>query len=101
MFLGLFGQKKALGDIDFGAHAPAAATAAVVTLAAVAQSRRLVHKVYWSFSEAPASGAKITITGGDATFEVAITAAGPGGFSLGPYVGAVNTQVVVTLASGG
>lgn len=80
-------------------HFPAAATAAVVTLAAIEFKRRVVARIVWSYSAAP-TGGKLTITGEGTTFEFDITAAGPGSLPL-CYVGAENTAVVVTLASGG
>lgn len=97
----LRGGNKNPVDILNASHLPSAATAAVVTLPAVANAKNCIGKVYWSYDAAPAAGAKLTITGSGITFEISITAAGPGAFTMGPYVGVVNTPVVATLSSGG
>lgn len=84
------------------AQAPAANTAAVITLVAVPEQRQKLRFVAWSYSAAPTGGA-LTITGleGGATWEVAITAAGPGAMIMPQLTGRVNTDVVITLATGG
>jgi hypothetical protein len=94
-----FGHVTGRDSVLSGLHRPAAATAAIVTLAAVARMRHIVHYVAWSYDTTP-TGGKLTITkGGTVVWEVAITASGPGGLSLA-IIGAVNSEVVVTLASG-
>jgi hypothetical protein len=82
-------------------HAPAADTAAIITIAAVADETHVVDAVQWSYSEAP-TGGSLTITVNAVTkFKIAITAAGPGfiNFPQGLY-GDVNQAVVITLAAG-
>lgn len=85
---------KFVSDIAAGA-----ATAAVVTILAEATGRHVLCRIVWSYSAAP-TGGKLTITGEGTTLEFDITASGPGSLPL-TYVGVKNTNVVVTLASGG
>jgi len=84
-------------------HQPAAATAAVVTVAAPGAKRRtVICLIAYSYSEAPAAGTGLlTITDGGTTIAVfSITAAGPG-FVVCEIPANVNSEVVATLASGG
>lgn len=77
-----------------------AATAAVLTITKIDSKTRInLLKVYWSYSADP-TGGKLTITGGTVSFEIDITKGGPAGLTLGPYVASLNTDVVITLASG-
>lgn len=87
-----------IGNAKFASHFPAAATAAVVTVAAVANRKHVACRVIWSYSAAP-TGGKLTITGNGITLEFDITASGPGSLPL-TYVCTENTALVVTLASG-
>lgn len=83
-------------------HAPAAATAAVVTLAAVAGKRNVLGRITGSYSAAP-TGGLLTVEDGAGTvvWRVAITAAGPFDFAFDPpQHGSTNTAMIVTLASG-
>jgi hypothetical protein len=90
----------------WSSHVPVAATDAVVTLAAAANTRHVVDFLLWNYDSAPAAG-KITIvftTGGSVTtFTMTIgTTAGWNQLDLGsaPIVGDENTAVTITLASG-
>ena len=86
-------------SISADSNYPAAATAAVITKAAVAGRRWLIHNIQWSYSAAP-TGGKLTITdGGTTIFDIDITAAGPGSVDL-TLKGSLNSAVVITLASG-
>jgi hypothetical protein len=79
---------------------PAPATAAVVTIAAVTGLRTVIDKIFLSYGALP-TGGRLTITDGGATVvDFDIGAAGPGP-QLGRMSFAVNSAVVVTLASGG
>jgi hypothetical protein len=83
-------------------HAPAAATAAVVTYAAVARQKHVISGVAWSYSAAPTGGNLLVTDAGATVFSLDITAAGPG-FFIFPYPkrsAAANTALVITLASG-
>jgi hypothetical protein len=80
-------------------HAPAANTAAVVTLAASANKRHVIRFLVWSYSAAPTNG-RLTITDGGVTkADLDITTSGPGPLILDSVFG-VNSAVVVTLAAG-
>ena len=86
---------------------PAAATAAVITLAASSLTAHKGQKwaiggLAWSYDAAPTAG-KLNITnGGTQAFAVDVTSDGPGfiGFS-DPLKGDANAELVITLASGG
>src|SRR5574343_1981113 len=83
-------------------HAPAAATAAVLTFAATAGKRWVLNGVEWSYDADPTGGSlKVENGAGTTVFQVAITKGGPGYIKFEPpIVGSNNTAVVVTLASG-
>lgn len=84
-------------------HAPSAATAAVVTYAAEAGKKHCISGVAWSYSAAPTGGnLKIEDVSGTTIFSIDITAAGPGiiTFPIPKKSAAVNTAMIVTLASG-
>lgn len=83
-------------------HAPAAATAAVVTYAADASAAHIVSGIAWSYSAAPTGGnLKIEDGAGNTVFSIDITAAGPGYIYFEPAKkGTLNTAMIVTLASG-
>lgn len=84
-------------------HAPAANTAAIITLAAVADKRHHIAQIIYSYSGAPAGGRLSITDGGVTVFDQDITSGG----SLGPLQFsnplrfAVNSAVVITLAAGG
>ncbi len=86
-------------------HYPAAATAAVVTYAAVAGKRHVISGVHFGYSEAPAAGAVIKIedVAGTIVYQLPVTAAGPAPINFpDPIVSAaVNTALIITLTSGG
>jgi hypothetical protein len=85
-------------------HAPVAATAAVITLAAPGTNevkRHVIHGIQWSYTAAP-TGGRLTIvstTGSVVELDIDITAAGPGALGT-PISGVINSEVVITLASG-
>lgn len=84
-------------------HAPAAATAATKTVAAVTGVVHEIIGIEWSYDAAPTGGnLKIESPSGTAIFQVDITAAGPGQFNWDTRSkkGAVGQDVIVTLASG-
>jgi hypothetical protein len=83
-------------------HAPAAATAAVITKDLVAGKRHRLEQVEWSYSAAPTGGnLKIEDGAGNVVFSLDITAAGPGFIPLSPaIVGTAGTAMIITLASG-
>lgn len=85
-------------------HAPAAATAAVVTLTPSAATKGIVlSRVGWSYSAAPTAGS-LTISWNDGsarTRKWLISGAGPGSVSWPvPLRFPANVAVTVTLASG-
>jgi hypothetical protein len=83
------------------AHAPAANTAAVVTLAAAAGQAHVLAGVVSSYDAAP-TGGTLTIADGTTTLAWSVTAAGPAPVTFPvPLRFAVGAQVTVTLAAGG
>lgn len=90
-------------------HLPAAATAAVVTLAARTDGgRHVVFQIDYSFGvTAPAASTKLTVTGlnddGAITYtvDVQVIAGQYQMFFPNGLIGKANTAMVVTLASGG
>ena len=99
MLVKVVGQNALRETVRNALHVPAAATAAVVTIAAVANRKHWIHNIQWSYSADP-TGGRLTITSGGVTkFDVDITTSGPGGFGL-EIVGGVNEEIVITLASG-
>ena len=83
-------------------HAPAAATAAVLTFAATAGKRWVLNGAEWSYDADPTGGnLKVENGAGTTVFSVAVTKGGPGFIKFDPpIVGSTNTAVIVTLASG-
>lgn len=85
-------------------HAPAAATAAVVTKAAVSGKYHVIRRIDYSYSATPTGGnLKIEDVSGTVVFSIDIPAAGPGFVDFGEEGirgAAVNTAMIVTLASG-
>jgi hypothetical protein len=83
-------------------HAPAAATAAVLTFAAVEGKRYVLRGVEWSYSATPTGGnIKVENGSGVTVFNADVPAAGANSIVFEPpIVGSPNTALVVTLASG-
>lgn len=79
-------------------HAPAADTAAVVTLAAVVGERHVIHAIRASYSATPTGGG-LTVTSG-ATTILTLAIVGTSLILDGPLIGGVNEAVVVTLLTG-
>jgi hypothetical protein len=91
-------RKQTTGDL----HAPAAATAAVITYAAETGRQHVIGGIWYSYSAAP-TGGRLTIEDGAGTvvFDLTITAAGPGSVSFdAPLCGSPGVALVITLASG-
>ena len=83
-------------------HAPAANTAAVVTLAATAARAHVLSQIIWSYDGDPTGGSLTISIGGVALPSFAITSGGPGFLTFWPPIkGHVNEAIVVTLAAGG
>ena len=82
-------------------HAPAANTAAIVTLSAVTAKKHYLPRVAWSYNAVPTGGGLTVTDDGDTVFSVSITADGAGYLPLGIESGTSNTDMVVTLAAGG
>ncbi len=83
--------------------APAANTAAVATLAAVANCVNVASGISWSYSGTPTNGL-LTLSDGGATIrQWYITAGGPGQITFPTPISnaAINTSLVATLAAGG
>ena len=82
-------------------HAPAANTAAVVTLSAVAGRRHVIAGLYFGYDSAPTGGALTITDDGNTVFQVPITSEGLGFLPFDPPVqGTAGKAVVVTLAAG-
>jgi hypothetical protein len=83
-------------------HGPAAATAAVLTFAALSTGRWVLPGVEWSYDAAPTGGSlQVEDGSGTVVWKVNITAAGPGFIPFSPPIcGSENTAMIVTLASG-
>lgn len=85
-------------------NVPAANTAAVLTLAAPTDTarRRVFSSVHWSYSGAPTGGRLTIASSGQSTYDVDITAGGPGYLTFPDnFRGAAGQTVVLTLAAGG
>lgn len=86
------------------AHTPAADTAAVVTLAAVADEMHHIDGIICGYDETPAA-ARITISDGvqdDLTVPIVVADIVSIGFGGHPvFIGGAGLAVVVTLAAGG
>jgi hypothetical protein len=84
-------------------HYPAAATAAVVTYAAVAKRRHVISGVHFGYSETPASGAVLKIEVNSVIlYQLPITAGGAGPINFPePIMGGENQEMKITLTSGG
>lgn len=86
-------------------NVPAAATNAVITLAAPGATKvNVISGVAWSYSAAPTGGRlRIEDVSGTTIFDIDITAAGPGYIPFVPPKknAALNTAMIITLFSGG
>lgn len=84
-------------------HAPASATAAVVTYAADATKSHKITGVAWSYIGATPVGGNLKIEDGtDTVFTIDINQSGPGEFTFSQMKkGSINKDLVITLASGG
>jgi hypothetical protein len=84
-------------------HAPAAATAAVITLAADASQFHVLDWVAWSYDDTPTAGLLTITIAGTTVFSASITDKGPGIFNFYHpfYTITKNQAMVITLASGG
>ena len=81
-------------------HHPAADTAAVVTIAAVADRQHFLHGVQWSYSTDPTGGSLTIAVNGVTVWKVDIVSGGPGGFGAVEIPSGTNEAIVVTLATG-
>jgi len=91
--------KVPVQNLNQAIHVPAAATPAVVTLAATTGVRHIIHNIQWSYSAAPTGGRLTVVQGSTTILDLDITAAGPGGYNF-TLTGAMSAAIVVTLASG-
>jgi hypothetical protein len=84
-------------------HAPAADTAAVVTLAAAGEGvSHVITGIYFGYDDTPTGGSLTVTDGGSTVFQIPVTAAGAGFIPFDPPLkGTANSEVVVTLAAGG
>lgn len=79
-----------------------AGASVAITIAADAVRRRVIDAVHFSYSAAPTGGRLTIASGAQATYDVDITAAGPGQVTFpGGFKGLAATSLVVTLAGGG
>ncbi len=87
------------------AHAPAANTAAVITLAASPGVRHVLDRVFGGYDATPTGGSltiAATVQGTAVSQVVPIAAAGPVDLHFDPPLqGDENTAITVTLAAGG
>lgn len=81
-------------------HYPAAATDATKTIAAIENIRHVLNKIIWSYSDAPTGGRLTVIDGATTVLDIDITNGGPGALTLMEPM-AINSAMVITLASGG
>lgn len=82
-------------------HTPAAATAAVVTLAADPNETHVIDDIWWSYSASPTGGEVHITIGGVEVYSILVTQAGPGHIQMNGFHGAKGLAVVVTVPSGG
>ena len=100
-----------IGDVGYVAevaasgntHAPAANTAAVVTLGAPGAGRyNVIASVEWSYDDDPTGGSLVITDGAITVFTQYITTGGPGFFQwVPPKRFGTNSAVTITLAAGG
>jgi len=83
-------------------HAPAADTAAVVTVTGDANVPITLTQIWCSYSATPTGGSVQVQDGTDVVWSQHIAAAGPNQFTFyPPLMGTKNQNLVVTLAAGG
>lgn len=100
MFIKLLGTASPTDNVLLANHAPAIATAAIVTLAAVSGKKKIIHSIQWSYDTTPTAGNLSVARGATIVWSEDISAAGPGGFDV-TIPGNTNEAVTVTLASAG
>lgn len=87
------------------AHAPAANTAAVITLAAASGTRHVVDKVFGGYDVTPTGGSltiAATVLGSAVSMVLPLGTYGPIVLNLDPPLqGDDNTAITITLAAGG
>lgn len=93
------GNKVNNNGITCSKHVPATNTAAVVTLTAVANQRRIISSIQWSYSDVPTGGNLLVADETNTYLDLDITAAGPGGLTL-CIPALVNSALTVTLHAG-
>lgn len=86
-------------------HAPAAATPAIITLAAAVGTRHVVDQVWGGYTATP-TGGKITVAatvnGTSVSMAAPVPTTGPFAITFDPPLqGDDNTAITITLASGG
>lgn len=93
------GQEPSTGTVD----TPAANTAAVVTLAAVAGQRHRITAIAYSYTAAPAGGTLTVVDGATPLIDIDVTSSGEVWAVLPPggLVGTANTAMTITLTAGG
>lgn len=98
MIITQLGQIKRPDAISHKVHAPAADTAAVITLTGVAGSRHVIDVIHASYSATPTGGGITIVSGVDTILSVDI----PDLYKdiRGPFLGGVGETVVITLAAG-
>lgn len=81
----------------------AAGAVATITLpAGSATQSRVLDRICWSYSAAPTGGRLTIASTGQTSFDIDITAAGPGFFNFdSPFRGLPGQTLVVTLAAPG
>lgn len=98
-------QPNMLAKLITATHFPAAATAAVVTIAADSEQAWCLRRISASYSAAPTAGRLTVVAGSTTLLDIDITAAGPFVLDLDQENvltnNTKNEAVVVTLASGG
>lgn len=97
------GVNRSRKQVAADRHYPSAATAAVVTYAAVSGQYHVIRGIAFSYSATP-TGGRLTVedVSGTVIYDQDVTAAGPVNvvFPLPLRSAAVNTALIVTLASG-
>lgn len=101
----MYGPINSIATVVPKSHAPAANTAAIITLAATANVRHVVDQVFGGYDAAPTGGSikiEATVDGDTVTMEAAITSAGLFVLPMErPLQGDDNTAITITLAAAG
>jgi hypothetical protein len=94
-------QPVAVSSGDY--HAPAANTAATVTLASTASLKHCISQIVFSYNADPTNGNLLVQDAGTTVFSMDVTKSGPGQvlFNYPLKQATANTQMVITLAAGG